>query len=89
MEIEVLEVQAVRNGGALKAFAAVSIGGILVRDFRVVQGPSGSFFVTPPQRSWTGRDGKVRHTFLVDLPEPLRSQVQAAVLAAYEGTDPV
>ena len=65
-----------------RAFATVSIGGIVVRDYRLVQGKSGTLFVTPPQRSWTGRGGQPHHTFVVDVPEPLRSEVQAAVLAA-------
>ena len=67
-----------------RAFATVSIGGIVVRDYRLVQGKSGTLFVTPPQRSWTGRGGQPHHTFVVDVPEPLRSEVQAKVLAAYE-----
>jgi hypothetical protein len=33
---------------------------------------------------WTGRDGKACHSFLVDLSEPLRDQVQTAVLTAHE-----
>lgn len=85
MEIKVVELQPIENGGALQAFATVSIGGIVVRDYRVVRGKSGTLFVTPPQRTWTGRDGQPHHTFVVDVPEPLRAEVQAKVLAAYEG----
>jgi hypothetical protein len=48
-------------------------------------GKSGVLFDTPLWSTSAGREGQTHHTFLVDVPDPPRAEVQAKVLEAHEG----
>jgi hypothetical protein len=73
--------------GSLQAFADVQIGGILVRDFRIVQQVhlGQKAWVSPPQKEWTGDDGKKRYAPIIELSARLKQAVEQAILAAWEG----
>lgn len=70
--------------GNLKALAHVRLGrSIRVYGFRVIQQPGQKAWVSPPQRSWEGKDGKIKYAPIVELTGELKDEVEQAVLEAY------
>jgi DNA-binding cell septation regulator SpoVG len=70
--------------GSLRAFVAVRIGPLLVRDFRLIQQDGQAAWVSPPQRSWQDSSGATKYQALVDLPAEWRQALQNAVLTAWQ-----
>ena len=68
------------SGSALKAFADVIIGEVLVKGVRIIEGNNG-LFVTMPKSQ--GKDGKWYPTVaLVD--KSMQGELQSIVLEAYQ-----
>jgi DNA-binding cell septation regulator SpoVG len=86
-DIEVVSIRPIAGGGTVKAFVVVRIGAITVRECKIVQQAGQSCWVAMPDRPWTGGDGKVRYTRLVELEKDLHEQVTATVLGAWERAD--
>lgn len=78
--IEVARLHRFENGSALKAFADVIIGQVLVKGVRVVSNKDGSMFVSMPQAQ--GKDKKWYDTVRV-LDEEVKQELQSAVIEAY------
>jgi hypothetical protein len=73
-------------GGNLKAFCDVQVGSSLtIYGFRIVQQAGQKPWISPPQRSWTGDDGKPRYSPILELKGELKREVEQAILAAWEG----
>ncbi len=66
----------------LKAFADVSVSGIVVKGFSVVNGSKGLFVSMPRQK---GKDGKWYSTVIPETKE-LKEQLAQVVLEAYQGS---
>jgi DNA-binding cell septation regulator SpoVG len=80
--IEILAVSAV-SAGSLRAFASVQIGPALtVHKLRIIQQAGQRAWVSPPQETWTDREGQTKYTALVELSGSLKTRVEVAVLAA-------
>jgi stage V sporulation protein G len=78
--IEVARLYKFDNGSALKAFADVIIGEVLVKGVRIIEGNNG-LFVTMPKSQ--GKDGKWYPTVaLVD--KSMQGELQSIVLEAYQ-----
>lgn len=82
-KIEVLELRAVQRGN-LKALASVRLGDIVIHDFRVVQQPGQRAWVGEPAASWETETGGRAYRLVVELPKPLRKEIERAVLDAWE-----
>ena len=85
--IEVLEVRRVEGGGNVRAFLALRIGGITIRDAKIVQQPGRRPWLAMPDRQWTGADGKVHYVALVELSSSFKQRVTDAALAAWRAAD--
>ncbi len=56
--IIVQKIRPVNGNGHMKAFVQLKIDETLFGGFRVIQKPGQKPWVSPPQESWTGSDGK-------------------------------
>lgn len=81
--IEIIALRPLPNGGSLKAFASVRLGGVTIHDCRVVQQPGQRPWVSLPQREYE-TDGQKKYSAVVELSEPLKREVSRLVLAAWE-----
>ena len=78
--IEVARLHKLDSNSALKAFADVAIGQVLVKGVRIVEGKNG-MFITMPQSQ--GKDGKWYCTVML-LDENLKEELNKTVLEAYK-----
>ncbi|RKY33264.1 MAG: septation protein spoVG [Candidatus Omnitrophota bacterium] len=78
--IEVSRIHRVQGDSKLKAFADVSLGGIVVKGLRIVNGSNG-LFVSMPRHQ--GKDGKWYSTVYPTTKE-LQQELSEVVLAAYQ-----
>lgn len=79
-EIQVSRIYRVSGESKLRAFADVSLAGIVVKGFSVVNGSKG-LFVSMPRHQ--GKDGKWYNTVYPTTKE-LKDQLCGAVLTAYK-----
>jgi len=77
--IEVARLYKVDNGSALKAFADVIIGEVLVKGVRIIEGKNGLFAAMPKTQA---KDGKWYESVSITDGE-LKEELQEAVLEAY------
>lgn len=77
--IQISRVYRVEGDSKLKAFVDVSLGGVIVRGLRIVNGSSGLFVGMPRQQ---GKDGRWYNTVYPATKE-IQKQLSDAVLAAY------
>ena len=77
--IEIARLHKLDSNSALKAFADVAIGQVLVKGVRIVEGKNG-MFITMPQSQ--GKDGKWYCTVML-LDENLKEELNKTVLEAY------
>lgn len=73
------------NKGNVKAIASISLDGLyVIKGLRVMDGRKG-LFVSMPQESYPGRDGKTKYSNLFfGLTNMARENLQIAVLDAYK-----
>jgi stage V sporulation protein G len=77
--VEVARLYKVDNGSALKAFADVIIGEVLVKGVRIVEGKNGLFAAMPKTQA---KDGKWYESVSLTNGE-LKEKLQETVLEAY------
>lgn len=80
MQITEVKVFAV-NEERLKAYVSITIDGcFVIRDLKVIQGPSGLFVAMPSKKRKDGQFRDIAHP----LNQETRNQIEDAVFAAYE-----
>ena len=79
--IEVARLYRLESGSALKAFADVIIGSVLIKGVRVVEGKNGLFAGMPKVQST--KDNKW-YDIIKILDDELKNELQEVVLAAYQ-----
>lgn len=88
VNFEVVDIQnTTRNGEkSLKAFVSVSIGGVVIHGFRIIQEPNRKAWVSLPVTSWRDRtDGKTRYREMLSFPSELDKQsVEVEILSRWE-----
>jgi DNA-binding cell septation regulator SpoVG len=73
-------------GGNLRAFVDIRLGqSVVIRGFRIVQQPGQKAWVAPPQREYTGADGKPRYAPIVELSGALKRAVEQVIVQAWKG----
>jgi DNA-binding cell septation regulator SpoVG len=73
-------------GGNLKAFVDVQVGtSLTIYGFRLIQQSGQKPWISAPQRTWTGDDGKPRYAPILELKGELKREVEQAILSAWEG----
>jgi DNA-binding cell septation regulator SpoVG len=78
--IEVIKVKPLDNGGNLKAFASVRIGGLVVHSVRIVQQPGQRAWVSMPQV----KSGERYYPIVEIESDNLRDRVRDAVLERWQ-----
>ena len=73
------------NGKSLRGFADVELDdGMVIREFRIIQEPGKHPVVACPQASWKDpKDGQIKYTAIVTLPQPLKVEVDMLILGAW------
>lgn len=80
VKIEVDRLYRFDNGGQLKAFADIVVGGLFaVKGFRVVDGKKGLFVSMPSE---IGKDGKWYETFR-PMTDAAKTELNKVILGAY------
>lgn len=81
IKVEVDRLYRFDNGGQLKAFADIIIGGhFAIKGFRVVDGKKGLFVSMPSE---VGKDGKWYNTFK-PITQEAQNELNRVVLEAYQ-----
>jgi DNA-binding cell septation regulator SpoVG len=76
-------IRPVRSGN-LQAFADVTFNnGVQLKFFRIIQQPGQRAWVSVPQASWTGKDGKIAYQNLLSLPDDALKAIREAILAEW------
>ena len=83
LEIEILDIRLIRSNKPLRAFADVKLGGIIIRDFRVMKEDGKPPHVKVPFSTYKGPDGQLRFRPIIILPDEVRGEVDLAILNAY------
>ncbi len=83
-QIEVLEFSRIANAGTVKATCSLRIGGVTIKEAKIVQQSGQTAWLAMPQRQWTGSDGKTHYTALVELSAPLKQRVSEVAPKAWE-----
>lgn len=78
--IQVSRIYRVEGDSNLKAFVDISLGGIVIKGLRIVNGAKGLFLGMPQHQ---GKDGKWYPT-VYPLTKEIQQQLTDLVLAAYE-----
>jgi len=85
MNIQVIEIKPSVTQGTVKAFAKISLDGIIVHDFKVIQQAGQKAWVACPQTEWADKSGKKHYKPVIELPSTLKEQVQSAILHGWRG----
>ena len=80
--MEVAHLRRLDGNGKTRAFCDVSVSGILIKGFRVVDGKKGLFVGMPQQQ---GKDGKW-YEVVSPIDEEIRTHLATLILEAYEGS---
>lgn len=80
MNIQIIEIKPSVSRGTVKAFVKLSLDGIVIYDFKVIQKAGQKAWVSCPQAEWTDKSGQKHYKPVVELPEALKTQVQTAIL---------
>ena len=83
MNVQVLEMRLLQGDRALKAFADIQLGDIVIREFRVVKENGKRPWIVSPQISWKDQEGKIKYKTVITLPDELKGQIDLAILKAY------
>ncbi len=79
-EIQVSRIHKIDGDSKLKAFVDISLGGVVVKGLRIVNGSNGLFVGMPRHQ---GKDGKWYNTVYPTTKE-IQKELSDLVLAAYE-----
>lgn len=82
-EVKILGMRRLNDGRPLKAFVSVQIDGWTVNDFRIIQQNGQRAWVSPPQVSWKGDDGKLRYRPLLSMPPESQQRIEVTILSAW------
>jgi DNA-binding cell septation regulator SpoVG len=84
--VKVLEIRKKsENGKPLKAFADIELdGGIVIREFRVIQEANKRPWVACPQISWKDPvTGQIKYQTVVTFPNQLKGEIDLLILNAW------
>lgn len=82
--VEVSNLVSVSNRGALRALCSIRLGGLLIKDCRIVQDGTKRPWVSMPQISYKTQDGSMQYRTLVEVTDAqLRRAISEAVLSAW------
>jgi DNA-binding cell septation regulator SpoVG len=73
------------NGKPLKAFVDVELdGGIVVREFRIIQEPNKRPWIACPQMTWKDPEtGLIRYKTIVTFPNQLKGDIDLLILSTW------
>lgn len=80
MNIQVIEIKPSVSQGTVKAFVKLSLDGIIIYDFKIIQQSGQKAWVACPQLEWADKSGQKHYKPVVELPGVIKDQVQAAIL---------
>ena len=82
--VTVDKIKRLTSNTPLKAFVSVSINGKLkIHDCRIVQQDGQDAWVSMPQGSYEGQDGKKKYYPIIEVSDALKQAIQDVVLAEW------
>ncbi len=81
--IEVVEIKKV-DGGRLRAYVTVKVDDWLIHDWRIVQKPGEAAWVSCPETTWRGSNGKIYYRQLLTIPAEMMQRITLKILARWE-----
>lgn len=85
VKIVVTNIKRIENAGSLKAIVDFNINQTEFFSWRIIQQEGQSAWVSSPQESWDGKDGKKKYKPLIKLPEVLIKTVTEELIKAWNG----
>ncbi len=83
MEIKILSLRLIEpKESGLTGFSDVKVDSVTIRDFRIFKRNGGKPFIQVPYNTFK-KDGRIEFHPIIDLPEEIRAQVDAAILNEY------
>jgi len=83
VEIKVVEMKVLDGEKPLKAYASIQLGNWIIHDWRIIQQPGQRAWVSVPQSSYKGKDGKARYRNLITIPGEWRQRIEEEILKAW------
>lgn len=83
-QIEVFDVRPTVKAGNVKAICSIRVGGVTIKEAKIVQQPGQKAWLAMPDRQWTGNDSKTRYRPLVELSDSLKKRASDVALKALE-----
>jgi DNA-binding cell septation regulator SpoVG len=79
----VLGIKPLENAGALRAYATIKVGGLVIDDVRIIQQEGQKAFVCAPQVSWTAPDGTRKFKAIVTFPDKWKDPLRETIISAW------
>ena len=86
--IELLDIRLLNRESNVRAFLTIRIGGVTIKDCKVVQQPGQRAWASMPDRQYLDSSGSKRWTPIVELSPELRSRVNAVVAEHWSSNYP-
>lgn len=83
VKILVTNIKSINDAGSLKAIVDFKINQTEFFSWRIIQQEGQSAWVSSPQESWDGKDGKKKYKPLIKLPESLMKTVSEQLIKAW------
>ena len=80
MNVQVLEMRLLQGDRALKAFADIQLGDIVIREFRVIKENGKRPWIVSPQISWKDPGGQIKYKTIITLPDELKGEIDRIIL---------
>jgi DNA-binding cell septation regulator SpoVG len=80
---QVIGIKPLTNAGALRAYATIKVGGLIIHDVRIVQEEGKEAWICSPQVSWTAPDGTRKYKPILEFPDKWKSPLRDVVIAAW------
>ena len=84
ISITIINMKSIVKGGTLKAIVDFKLNQSEFYSWRIIQQDGQSAWVSPPQESWDGADGKKKYKPLIKFPQDLMTRVSETLIKAYQ-----
>jgi hypothetical protein len=84
ISITIINIKIIEKAGTLKAIVDFKLNQSEFYSWRIIQQEGQDAWVSPPQESWDGADGKKKYKPLIKFPQELMDKVSSILIGAYQ-----
>jgi hypothetical protein len=81
--IEVVRIVRLPGDHRLKGFVDIRSGGLIIRNFRIIQQPGERIQILYPQTSYRDATGTIRYLALLSCPTEFKQRIDAEILSRW------